>query len=205
MGLPLFPPSDFDRVIELYIKNANFVNMSLLAYFDFRDAPMPVWGGEFDLSSGGTTWKGLGNICSVEGLEDAANLESSDMTFVVSGVDATVLSVFKDEDRADTAGRLVGVYMQFCDADFKPVCSPYAIRAGIMGDPTASIDKRSDGNGGETIVRSITLPASNLFYGRGTSRASFNTDRDQQLRHPGDRFMEFIAGLQESSIIVPWH
>ncbi len=202
MSIPIFPGTDFDPVIETYAKG-NALNLPALCYFDFRDAPQALWGGGFNLVSGGVTWTGLGKagvICGIDGLEDSSNLEASDMTFTLSGVDASIMTVFKDEDRADYVGRMVCVYGQFCDVNWQPLCPPFAYRAGIMG--TATVDKTPDGNGGFT--RTITLPASNLFAGRNNAPASFFTDRDQKVRYPGDRFFEFVASIQEVSIDQPW-
>lgn len=204
MGLPIFPPADFDAVIEAYAKG-NSVNLPALAYFDFRDDPQAYWGGEYPLSSGGVTWQGIGKsgvLVAIEGLEDSSDLSSSDMTFHVSGVDSSVMTVFKDEDRADYVNRLVGVYAQFCDADYQPLCPPFALRAGIMG--TMTIDMVQDAQSG-SWSRTIKLPASNIFSGRSSARASFYTDRDQQLRHPDDKFFQFVSTLQDVTIPVPWH
>lgn len=202
--LPIFPGTDFDSVIELYGKG-NALNLPALVYFDFRDAPIGVWGGGYDLTAGGMVWQGLGKsglLIGIDGLEDNTNLQASDMTFSISGVDDAMMAIFKDEDRAGYVGSMVGVYAQFCDVSWQPVtgCPPLAIRAGFMGAATASRTQNEDGS----WTRTLSLPASNMFYGRGNAPASFFTDRDQQIRHPGDRFFQFVPSIQEASINVPW-
>lgn len=204
MSLPIFPDADFDAVIEEYAKG-NSVNIPALAYFDFRDGAQAYWGGEYALSSGGVTWEGIGKsgvLVGIEGLADSSDLASSDMTFTVSGVDADVMAVFKNEDRAAYVNRLVGVYAQFCDANYQPLCSPFALRAGLMG--TMTVDMVQDPPTG-AWTRTIRLPCSNIFSGRSTAKASFYTDRDQQMRHPGDKFFQFVSTLQDVTIPVPWH
>jgi hypothetical protein len=209
MGLPIFPTADFDAVIEAYAKG-NTVNLPALAYFDFRDGPQAYWGGEYPFSSdlalgGSVTWQGIGKsgvLVAIEGLEDSSNLSSSDMSITVSGVDPAVMTVFKDEDRADYINRLMCIYAQFCDADYQPLCPPYALRAGIMG--TMTVDMVQDAQSG-SWTRTIKLPASNIFSGRSSAKSSFYTDRDQQKRHPGDKFFQFVSTLQDVTIPVPWH
>lgn len=202
--LPIFGGVDFDAVIESYAKG-NRVNFPALAYFDFRDTPLSVWGGEYDLVAGGVTWTGLGRpgrLISIDGLEAASTLEAGQFTITLSGTDAAMMSVVADEDRGDYVGRLLGVYGLFCDADWQPLTSPFALTAGIMG--TMSVSRSADA---EKTTRIITLPVDNIFFGRSGSPASFYTDRDQQQRYPsgGDTGLTFIPALQDTDIPVPWH
>lgn len=195
--------ADFGATINAYLAGRK-VNMRPLALFDFRDGEMPVWAGEYDLVSGGKTWKGLGSVASVDGLDQAATLESSPMTFTLSGVEkpgtgTTFISIAKSSDRANYIKRLVYVYVQFFDDDWQPLDDPFALKAGIMADMQMS---RSRTNGG--VLRTITMQANNIFYGRGVAPAAFYTDRDQQTRFPGDLGMQFIPSLQSKQIPVPW-
>lgn len=202
MSLPIFPAADFDAVIEANAKG-NHLNLPALVYFDFRDEPLAVWGGGYDLISGGTTWAGLGKsgfLVSIEGLGDSGTMQASEFNLTVSGADPGLIEAFATEDRADFVGRLCGVYAQFCDADWQPLCSPYAVCAGIMG-PLVGSRTPSDKGGWQ---RTISLTNSNIFYGRDIPPAAYFTDRDQKLRHPGDRFLEFVASIQETHVDQPW-
>lgn len=195
--------ADFGATINAYLAGRK-VNMRPLALFDFRDGEMAVWGGEYDLVSGGKTWKGLGSVASVDGLDQAATLESSAMTFTLSGVEkpgtgTSFISIAKSSDRANYVRRLVSVYLQFFDEDWQALDAPFAIKAGIMSDMQMSRSRTKDG-----YLRTITLQANNIFYGRGVAPAAYYTDRDQQTRHPGDLGMQFIPSLQSKQIPVPW-
>ena len=205
MTIPIFSGVDFASVIEAYAKGA-VVRMPALVYFDFRDQPQAVWGGEYDLVAGTpanmVTWKGLGRagiIAGIKGLGQSSGLDASDITFTLSGVDTAVMTVFKDEDRADYVGRMACVYHVFCDQNWQPYSAPFAVGAGIMGTAIVSRTQTQDG-----WQRSITLPASNIFAGRGIAPASFYTDRDQQLRSPGDTGLKQIVQLLDYQIPVPW-
>lgn len=195
-------PLSLDAVIEEYAKG-NAVNLPALASFDFRDQPMHVWAGEYPIKdTNGQVWTGLsapGYLISIEGLEQAATLEAAQLTVTLSGADPALMSIMAHEDRADYVGRLLVIYAMFCDADWQPLCAPMALAAGIMGTVTVSRQMKKGG-----WERSIILPADNIFYGRGGAPASFYTDRDQQLRFPGDTGMQYITGLQDTSIPFPW-
>lgn len=205
MTIPTFPGTNFDPVIEAYAKG-NAVNLPALVCFDFKSGRELLWGGHYDMTAGGLSWKGLGRsgiLTGIDGLEASSTMQSSDMTFSMSGVDSTTLTVFSDVDRSEYINRLCAVYMQFCDANWQPIvdCPPFALAVGIMG--TASVNRvpTQDGKG---WTRSISLPASNIFFGRSSARNSYCTDRDQQTRHPGDLFYSLVQSFQETSIVQPW-
>lgn len=195
--------ADFGSTINAYLAGRS-VKMRPLALFDFRDGEMALWGGEYPLVSGGKTWQGLGSIASIDGLDQAATLESSAMTFTLSGVEVpdagtSFSDIAKSSDRANYARRMVTVYLQFFDDDWQPLDDPYALKAGIMTNMLMSRSRMQNG-----YLRTISLQANNIFYGRGVAPASFYTDRDQQSRFPGDLGMQFIPGLQSKQIPVPW-
>lgn len=195
--------ADFGATINAYLAGRK-VNMRPLALFDFRHGEEPLWGGEYPLTSGGKTWKGLGRIATMDGLDQAATLESSAMTFQLSGVepegtDTAYLTIAASDDRAQYVRRLVTVSLQFFDDDWQPLDSPYAIKAGLMA--TMQMSRSRTGTG---FQRTISVQANNIFYGRGVAPASFYTDRDQQKRYPGDLGLQFIPALQDKQIPVPW-
>lgn len=208
MSIPVYRDVNFDAIIEAYAKN-NALFLPALVYFDFLSEPIATWGGHYDLTIGRVTWQGLGRsglVSSIEGIEASSTTQSSDMTFTMSGVDSTVLSIFGGTYREEYVGRLVAVYGLFCTEDWQPVpgSRPFAYAVGIMG--TASVSRvPSQGSDGESSwTRSISLPASNIFYGRNGIKNSYFTDRDQQRRHPGDKFFTFVQSIQETSIPQPW-
>lgn len=198
--------SDFSATIEAYLAGRT-VNMRPLALFDFTSGEEAWWGGEYDLVSGGKTWKGLSRWVSVDGLDQSATLDSSAMTFTLSGVEDVVLSLIKSANRENYVRRLVILYLQFFDADWQPLDDPYALKAGLMDDMQISRQQVVADNGSVTWNRTVKLPAQNIFFGRGVAPYSLWTDRDQQKRHPGqnDKGLQFLPVLQDTDIPVPWH
>lgn len=195
--------ADFGSTINAYLAGRK-VNMRPLVLFDFRDGEEALWGGEYDLTVGGRTWRGLSNIASVDGLDQAATYESSAMTFTLSGVekpgaDLSFLAIAVSSDRENYVRRLATVYMQFFDDDWQALDEPFALKAGFMGQASVSRVRAGDG-----YVRTISMPAYNIFLGRGVAPYSTYTDRDQQKRFPGDKGMQFIPSLQQTQIPVPW-
>lgn len=197
--------ADFSPVVDAYLSGRT-VNLRPLALFDLRDGELALWDGEYDLVSGGKTWKGLGAVASIEGLDQAATLESSAMTFTLSGLEkpgADFAAVARSADRANYVRRLVTVYVQFFGSDgedwWQPLAEPFALKAGLMSNMVMSRSRTESG-----FLRTISLTANNIFYGRGVAPAAYYTDRDQQKRYPGDLGMQFIPTLQNKPIPVPW-
>lgn len=198
--------SAFSATIQTYLSGRK-VNMRPLALFNFATGEEAWWGGEYDLVSGGKTWKGLSRWVDVDGLDQAATLDSSTMTFTLSGVEQTVLSLITSSNRANYVRRLVVLYLQFFDEDWQCLDAPYALKGGLMDDMQISRQQVKADNGSVVWTRTVKLPAQNLFYGRGVAPYSLWTDRDQQKRYPGqnDKGLQFLPVLQDADIPVPWH
>lgn len=193
---------NFDPVIEAYAEGA-FVAMTPLLEFQFPDGWQRLWLGMGKLRAGGHDWLGIGRAISMDGLEQAASLEAADMTFTLSGADETMRPLFPlaaSGDREAYVGSLVIVYMQFMTPDFVTVGEPEALRAGICGTMELSNTWSED----EGRRRTIMLPATNIFFGRGVAPNSFWSDRDQQLRHPGDLGLSELTGSQTFTFPQPW-
>lgn len=203
MTLPIISQYGLDAVIETYARKGT-VNYGLLAYLDFATTPQPVWTGEFDIPAGGITWQALGRsgfVISVENLETASTLEAATFNVMLSGVDSSIIAAAADSDRAEYINRALGLYVLFCDGDWQPLANPFAIIAGFMGAMTIAR------NLNEGIwQRNINLPVNNMFFGRGVVPWSNWSDRDQQLRYPGDgdTGLQFILQLQDYMIRQPW-
>jgi hypothetical protein len=175
-----------------------------LVKFDFTSAPMNLWiGGNGVLETNdGAKWKGLGQIGSVSGIEQAVNGDAPEMSFSLSGVDAELLSKVRDEYDTEVKGRLVYVLVQFfgvadpADPDNeRPLDLPFPIAAGRCLRPEFSLAAEGGQN-------SITVKAESLFSLRSRPRYAMYTDADQKRRFPGDRGFEFVAGLVNK--VVTW-
>lgn len=198
--------ADFSATIEAKLAG-RVVNFAPLVLFDFRDGEFGAWCGQYPLLIGGHTYQAFGQFGSVTGLDKAATLDSSAMTFTLSGVDSEMLGIAVSADRANYVNRLATVYMQWFDEDWQPLDEPYALKAGLMDDMQISRAQTGSATGGVVWTRSIVVTAQNIFFGRGVAPFSLWTDRDQQKRYPGqgDKGLQYIPALQNEDIPQPWH
>lgn len=170
------------------------IRAAILAQFDFASGTERVWSGEGELTAGGYVWKGMGRYGSVDGLSTRTDMSAESLSFVLSGVDPTLVSLAQNSAH-EAKGRTCAVYVQFFDVDWSRLDSPYALRSGIMDQ----MKYRATGPN----KRSISLTAEGLFAFRGAAPFAYYTDRDQEARWSGDTFFKLIPTLLVKQITWP--
>jgi len=179
------------------------VECAYLVAFEFASETMRLWRGNGVLdTSDGNKWMGIGQLGEISGIEQATNGEAPEAKFTLSGIDADILRLARDEFAAEVLGRRAVVYIQFFGepdasnpANQRVLDLPFAVWSGRMLSPTITIDPSGE--------RSIAVPAESLFSLRGRPRYAMNTDRDQDLRFPGDQGFAFAASLVNKVLTWP--
>lgn len=179
------------------------VECATLIHFDFTSEPIRLWGGNGLLTTNDAVeWQGLGTMGSLGGIEQAVNGEAPEASFTLSGIDATIMRLARDEFEAEVRGRMVRALIQFFGTDDpddpdnqRCLDAPYPVWAGICLKPSFVL-----GQDGE---RSVTIAAESLFSLRNRPRYAMYTDRDQQLRFPGDKGFEFVGTLIKKVLTWP--
>lgn len=182
----------FTEAIALALKGAA-LQADLLVHMDFRDSPIRFWTGWGMLEAAGHTWKGLGQLVSIEGLQQATGTVAPETTFTLSGVDPDIVALTAAaSDRA--VGRRVRVWMQIFSVDGgdTPVDEPFVIWTGTMDRPRFT----AEGSG----LRQVSITANNLMTRRNSPPHGMYTDRDQQARYPGDKGLERIPELVSKQV-----
>lgn len=178
------------------------VECAPLVRFDFTSETMRLWTGNGLLQTNdGAEWQGLGALGSMSGIEQAINGEAPEATFNLTGIDADVLRLARDEFDAEVYGRLVYVLIQFFGVDDpddpgnqRALDLPYPLWAGRCLQPTITFS--------ETGERAIAISAESLFSLRSRPRYAMYTDADQQHRYSGDEGFEFVGTLVNK--VVTW-
>lgn len=166
------------------------VRPALLATFDFATGAVRVWTGTRSITFGGNTFTGLGDLVNVSPIQEVRGTRPNGLTFTLNGVpSASVTIALADSYR----GRTCTLWLAFIDANEALISDPVQIFSGRM-DTMKIVDT------GETS--SITVQAESRFIELERSRERRYTDQDQKQFFPGDRGLEYVAGLQEREI--PW-
>ena len=174
------------------------VRVDALVEFGFASGITRLWNG-FGLlpTNDGKTWQGLGNMGRIDGLEQSINGTAPTQTFTLSGVDPTFAAIAKGE-AAEYYRRPVTVFLQFFGDDWQPLDNPFAISLRHMERIKAKRTQTEEG-----FEYTISLTAETPFTTRRRPPFSYWTDRDQQLRYPGDRGLEEVAGIDGKEITFP--
>jgi hypothetical protein len=164
--------------------------------------PVYLWNGFGQQVFGGKTYLGCGDLGTIEGLEEARNPVSHQVTLTLSGVPDSPADILgKALESTDIVqGRMAIVSMQLFDGAWQPAGGPIPIYFGIMQPPRVTLEAATELSGAR---RTLVLPTENLFFGRGRPPAGRYTDREQQTRYPGDRFCEYVAQLVNQTINWP--
>lgn len=178
------------------------VQAAPLVRFDFTSETMRLWAGNGVLKTNdGALWSGIGSLGSMSGIEQAVNGEAPQATFTLSGIDATIMRLARDEFEEEVFGRLVYVLIQFFGVDDpgdpdnqRPLDNPYPIWSGRCLTPTFTLSQAGE--------RSVDISAESLFSLRSRPQYAMYTDADQQRRFPGDKGFEFVGGLVNK--VVTW-
>lgn len=191
----------FTETIALSLAGAR-VEAAWLVLFDFTSEPIRLWGGNGLLrTSDGNRWNGIGSLAAVSGIEQAINGQAPQASFTLSGIDAQVMRLARDEFIAEVKGRKVTAYLQFFGADDpadpdnqRPLDAPYPVWCGRALTPEFAF---------QDTERAVTIKCESLFSLRSRPQFAMYTDADQQRRFPGDLGFEFVGTLVNKSVTWP--
>lgn len=172
---------------------------------DWEPTPIRLWLGIGNcrvasnaLDEDGATYRGLGELVEVPILQQLINGVAARVTFRVSGISEQT-SVVASTELPDVQGRLCAMGICLFGSDWRQLGVPKWLFRGIADFSTVNQEAGEDGG----FVRSIELSVGTLFTGRRRRGLSYLTDRDQQLRHPGDKICERTV-LYSSEVTKVW-
>jgi hypothetical protein len=137
---------------------------------------------------GGHTWLGYGSLGSVGAIEEGDDLSPYAVQLTLSGVDSTLLTIAQGTAIFE---RRVIIYIGFINDAGALTADPDELWSGSMEHMTISLGGGMD---------SITLQAESELIAHSQANGTLFTDEDQQKRHPGDTFFEFLSQIQNARI-----
>jgi hypothetical protein len=174
------------------------VRRSKLVVFNFLSGPKRVWRGFGKLRTvGGAEWDGIGDLGTIQGLQQSINGEAVPQTFSLSGVNPDLLAKAIG-DPGEFYLRPVIVFQQYFTDKWQVLDSPFALSLRLMANIEVSMESDEQGNTYE-----ITLTAESPFLNPTSPPNGYYTDRDQQTQFPGDRGLEDVATVAEKVITFP--
>ncbi len=142
-----------------------------------------LWTGYGDKTIASNTYTGSGNVMSISGFEEVADLAAKNITITLNGVDSTLVSLALSEPYQR---RLCRVYFGTDDTTAIEVFS------GFMN--TMSIE-----DSGETSTITLTVESKLVALERASNRRY--THENHVARHSGDTFFSYVADMQDKDIV----
>ena len=137
----------------------------------------------------GNLYLGLGNLGSIDAIEEGSAIQSYGVGFKLSGVDPTKISVAMNEGYQN---KPVFVRLALLDDNFNIVGIPTLVFAGLMDTMPIAL--------GNTAT--ITVTAESRLVDWDRVRLRNYTDADQQSFFPGDLGFQYVN--QSADLQITW-
>lgn len=182
-----------------FLSEKSCVRYAVLAHLKFKTAPETrIFAGSGTMLAAGYSWSGVGEMIKIDGLSEQRGTDSAPVTFTLSGVDQKLLPVALS-DTSEVDQQPLSLFMQLLDENEQPVGRLLTLFHGLMQPPKISKTYSEDSG----WLCTIELTAENLLAGKAKPPFGRYTDRDQQMRHPGDRFFERVYTLNGKTVTWP--
>lgn len=154
----------------------------------FESGTVRFWSGVGEINYNSQTWYGSGNLISISPVEETADVVSGGLSVELNGVPSQLVEIALKQARQNSRGR---VWLALMGADGRSVVSASLLFDGLLDQPVIEDD-------GDTCR--IEIRYANHLADLLRPREWRYTDEHQQQLSPGDRGLEFVAGLQEKEI-----
>lgn len=142
-----------------------------------------LWTGYGEKTIASNTYTGSGNVMSISGFEEVADLAAKNITITLNGVDSSLVSLALSEPYQR---RLCRVYFGTDDT------TAIEVFTGFMN--TMSIE-----DSGETSTITLTVESKLVALERASNRRY--THENHVARHSGDTFFSYVADMQDKDIV----
>lgn len=155
---------------------------------DFAGGNFLTWTGYGNISFGGTTYIGSGDIVTISTVSESSEVRANGVQVNLSGIPSDLIaSALTDTYQGRTAIIYFGVIN-----DQVIVADPYIMFRGRMDTMTVE-------DSGETATITLTVESRLIDLDRARERRF--TSEDQKIDFPNDKGLEFITSLQDKAIV----
>jgi hypothetical protein len=155
----------------------------------FDGGDLRLWTGFGTISFGGNNYSGGGEMLSISGFDETSEIRATGISVVLSALPATIISSALNENYQ---GRDITVYFGTLDDTGSINDTPYVIFKGQM-------DQMSIQQSAETAT--VVISGESRLIDLEIARTRRYTSEDQKIDYPNDKGLEFIADLQDKTIV----
>lgn len=161
----------------------------LLFKMDTAAGAVYIWSGIGDLTWDSMTFQGAGHLATVDVIPETTDLTANGINVSLSGIPTEFLSLVLNSTQNRYNATL---WFGALDASGSLVADPYQIFQGLTDVP--QIQEDAD-------TCSITIACESKYSDLNRARVDYYTPEDQKRIDPTDKGFDFVAGLQNASII----
>lgn len=171
------------------------IRCAFLVKMEFETKTMGAWNGNTKLiDSNGIEYSPLFGAGQIDGLSFTNSTVSDQVTVTVSGVrNSDIGAVLSDS--TEVQDRLMTIYLQLFDDDWQIIAAAPAIFFGYMQPPVVAQDEVTQDLNSPSPKQTISVSAENIWYNRSRAPYGRYSERDQQMRSPGDKIFDFMPSL----------
>lgn len=171
------------------VANADVVKPVVFVDMDFDAGELNLWSGFGELNHFSKTYVGAGNLLNISAVQENVELRATGLSITLSGILQPLLNKALNDEYQ---GREVTVWLGGMDGNNDVIGDPVIIFSGFM-------DTMSIADGGDTST--IQLSVENRLIEFERTRVRRYTNNDQKIEHPTDKGLEYVAEIQEKSIV----
>ena len=167
---------------------AGTVAPCLIAEIEVDGGFVRAWTGIGDLSFGGQTYTGLGDLAGVTPVRESSDIVANGVQFQLSGIPGALISTALGSVRWNKTAKL---WLGMLNGSGALIADPYLLFSGFTDVP--SIEEAGD-------TARLTLSAESRLVDLKRARVRTYTPEDQHIDYPDDQGFDFVAGLQDAQI-----
>lgn len=165
------------------------VPLLLFAELAFDAGALRVTNAGYDQTWNGHTWTGVGQLGSIDAVQEGADLQAYGIRLALSGIPPDYVAAALGEHYQ---GRPCKVWLAFLDpASYAVLADPVLVFSGRMD--TMDVDMGS--------TATITVSAESRLIDLERARVRRFNHEDQQIDYPGDKGFEFVALMVERELL----
>lgn len=165
---------------------ASVVEVFFAVEIEFASGPLYVWSGYGDLTFGGKTYLGAGQLLQISSVDETTELEAKGASITMSGIPSSFLSLALQEQYQGRSCIIkFGVRLSTGSLEFVEIFS-------------GELDQMNITESGDTATIAVT--AENILIKLERPVVRRFTEEDQKTRYSADRGLEFVNALQDKEI-----
>lgn len=156
---------------------------------EFDSGTLHLWSGLGTIDWDGDTYTGAGNVMDLTPVEETVEVRAAGVELTLSALPAATVALALLDARQGNKGRF---WLGFLDSTGAIIADPYPVFVGLLDVP--SMNEQGD-------TADLKISYENRLIGLLKANDRRYTPEDQHVDHPGDTGFDFVAGLQDASIV----